>query len=76
MEGALDILEKQVTTTFHGLNEYYLVAMIIGFVKSKLSPQDATSVGQEAADRVIRVSRLIKAGILENAPGTMQKSLV
>lgn len=67
VEQVLQILENRVNVTFHGLNEYYILSMIIGLVKSKLWPESCVASDKEAADRVIRICTILqtrRAGIL------------
>lgn len=60
VEHVLQILEKRLNLTFHGLSEYYLLSMIIGLVKSKLWPESAATSDKEAADRVIRICTILQ----------------
>ncbi|QQK46987.1 Fungal transcriptional regulatory protein, N-terminal [Penicillium digitatum] len=60
VEQVLQILEKRVILTFHGLNEYYTLSMIIGLVKSKLWPESCATSDKEAANRVIRICTILQ----------------
>jgi hypothetical protein len=60
VEQVLPILEKRLDLTFHGLNEYYLLSMVIGLVKSKLWPESCATSDKEAADRVIRICTILQ----------------
>lgn len=55
VEQAQQMLEKRLSLTFHGLNEYYLLSMILGLIKSKLWPESRAMSDKEAADRVIQI---------------------
>ncbi|KAJ5771357.1 transcriptional regulator family: Fungal Specific TF [Penicillium nucicola] len=71
VEQALQIVEKRVNLTFYGLNEYYILSMIVGLVKCKLWPESSATSDQEAADRVIQVSKMLltrQAAILPDLP--------
>ncbi|EED13822.1 conserved hypothetical protein [Talaromyces stipitatus ATCC 10500] len=59
-EKGLYILEKRVNVTLQGLNEYYILSMILGLVKSRLWPESRVTSDQEAADRVIRVCTMLQ----------------
>ncbi|KND91084.1 putative transcriptional regulatory protein, partial [Tolypocladium ophioglossoides CBS 100239] len=61
VERALLILEKRVTAKLEGLNEYYVLCMVVGLVKSKLWPQSSAASGKEAVERVVRVSMVIQS---------------
>ncbi|CAI7630531.1 unnamed protein product [Penicillium glandicola] len=60
VEQVLQILEKRVIMKFHGLNEYYILSMIIGLLKSKLWPESRTISDKEAANRVIRICTMLQ----------------
>lgn len=60
-ERAMEIIGKRVTTQFQGLNEYYVVSMAIGLVKSKLWPESEFTSAEAAAERAIRVSTLVRS---------------
>lgn len=47
-----------------GLNEYYVVCMAISLVKSKMWPESYFRSADEAAERVIRVSTLVRSSAL------------
>lgn len=55
VEKVLHVLEKRINVTLNGLNEYYILSMIIGLLKSRLWPESRSISDQEAADRVISV---------------------
>ncbi|PYI21641.1 hypothetical protein BO99DRAFT_327493 [Aspergillus violaceofuscus CBS 115571] len=55
VEQVLKILQTRISRTLHGLNEYYLLSMIIGLVKTKISPATRSSNDTEAANRAIQV---------------------
>lgn len=55
VEKALQVLEKRIIVTLKGLNEYYILSMIIGLLKSRLWPESHLISDQEAADRVVSV---------------------
>ncbi|PYI35278.1 hypothetical protein BP00DRAFT_480459 [Aspergillus indologenus CBS 114.80] len=55
VEQVLEVLETRISRTLHGLNEYYLLSMIIGLVKTKISPATRSSNDTEAANRAIQV---------------------
>ncbi|RAL08477.1 uncharacterized protein BO97DRAFT_460500 [Aspergillus homomorphus CBS 101889] len=55
VEDVLYTLQKRISRTLHGLNEYYLVGMIIGLAKSRMSPEAIARSDKEAADRAIEV---------------------
>lgn len=60
VEQALRMLEKRLNLTFDGLNEYYLLSMIVGLVKSKLWPESCATSDKEAADRVIQICIILQ----------------
>lgn len=60
VEQALQMLEKRLSVTFHGLNEYYLLSMILGLVKSKLWLDSCAISDKEAADRVIQICIILQ----------------
>ncbi|KGO77896.1 Transcription factor, fungi [Penicillium italicum] len=60
VEQVLPILEKRVIATFHGLNEFYILSMVIGLVKSKLWPESCATSDKEAANRVIRICTILQ----------------
>ncbi|KAF5611657.1 Zn(2)-C6 fungal-type DNA-binding domain protein [Fusarium subglutinans] len=59
VEKVLDILEKRISLTFNGLNEYYIMSMTIGLIKGKLWPESAAKSDKEAGERVIKLCELI-----------------
>ncbi|PYH86715.1 hypothetical protein BO82DRAFT_324951 [Aspergillus uvarum CBS 121591] len=59
VENVLAILETRISRTLHGLNEYYLLSMIIGLVKTKISLATRSSNDTEAANRAIQVCTLL-----------------
>ncbi|KAJ5108443.1 hypothetical protein N7456_005118 [Penicillium angulare] len=61
VEQALRIMGEKLTLTFHGLSEYYILSMMIGLVKSKLSPASCASYDQEAAERVTRICTMLQS---------------
>lgn len=60
IEKVLNILEKRISLTFNGLNEYYILSMTIGLVKSKLWPESSAKSDQEAAERVIKLCTILQ----------------
>jgi hypothetical protein len=60
-ERALEMIGKRVITQFQGLNEYYVVCMSIGLVKSRLWPESQFTSAEEAAERHIRASTLVRS---------------
>ncbi|KAF5540642.1 Zn(2)-C6 fungal-type DNA-binding domain-containing protein [Fusarium phyllophilum] len=60
VEKVLDILEKRISLTFNGLNEYYILSMAIGLLKDKLRPESAAKSDKEAGERVIKLCRLMQ----------------
>ncbi|KAF5249749.1 hypothetical protein FANTH_5057 [Fusarium anthophilum] len=59
VEKVLDILEKRISLTFNGLNEYYIISMTIGLIKGKLWPESAAKSDKEAGERVIKLCELM-----------------
>lgn len=55
VENALQVLEKRIIVVLEGLNEYYILSMIIGLLKSQLWPDSCLISDQEAADRVVGI---------------------
>lgn len=55
VEKVLQVLEKKIKVAMQGLNEYYIVSMIIGLLKSRLWPESRLISDQEAADRAISI---------------------
>ncbi|RAH71188.1 uncharacterized protein BO66DRAFT_391092 [Aspergillus aculeatinus CBS 121060] len=55
VEQVLAILETRISRTLHGLNEYYLLSMIIGLVKTRISPETRVINDKQAANRAIQV---------------------
>ena len=55
VEKVLQVLEKRINVALNGLNEYYILSMIIGLLKSRLWPESRSISDQEAADRVISI---------------------
>ncbi|KAF4341809.1 hypothetical protein FBEOM_4266 [Fusarium beomiforme] len=60
VEKVLQILEKRISLTFNGLNEYYILSMTIGLVKSRLWPESSTRSDKEAAERVIKICTIME----------------
>ncbi|RKL25260.1 hypothetical protein BFJ70_g12306 [Fusarium oxysporum] len=60
VEKVLEILEKRISLTFNGLNEYYIVSMTVGLLKFKLWPESSAKSGKEAAERVIKLCTLLQ----------------
>ncbi|KAG4289833.1 hypothetical protein FPRO06_04655 [Fusarium proliferatum] len=60
IEKVLNILEKRISLTFNGLNEYYILSMTVGLVKSKLWPESSAKSDQEAAERVIKLCTILQ----------------
>jgi hypothetical protein len=60
VEKVLHILEKRISLTFNGLNEYYILSMTVGLVKSKLWPESSAKSDKEAAERVIKLCTLLQ----------------
>ncbi|CCT64804.1 uncharacterized protein FFB20_10888 [Fusarium fujikuroi] len=60
IEKVLNILEKRISLTFNGLNEYYILSMTVGLVKSKLGPESSAKSDQEAAERVIKLCTILQ----------------
>lgn len=60
VEQALQILEGKVILTFHGLNEYYVLSMMIGLLKSKLFPESRATYDKEAGNRVVQLCKTLK----------------
>ncbi|KAK6369269.1 hypothetical protein LTS17_009609 [Exophiala oligosperma] len=63
VERALQLLHGPVATTLEGLNEYYVLAMVIGLIKSKICPQLTTSAEQDAAQQVIHLCEKVKSAL-------------
>jgi hypothetical protein len=68
VEQALQILEERVKLTCHGLDEYYILSMIIGLVKCKLWPESCVTSDKEAADRVVRICTVLQTRQAFNLP--------
>ncbi|KAF5538145.1 hypothetical protein FNAPI_11233 [Fusarium napiforme] len=71
VEKVLDILEKRISLTLNGLNEYCILSMTVGLLKGRLWPVLATESDKEAGERVIKLCRLMqarKAAIRQNQP--------
>ncbi|EXK32799.1 hypothetical protein FOXG_05790 [Fusarium oxysporum f. sp. lycopersici 4287] len=60
VEKVLEILEKRISLTFNGLNEYYIVSMTVGLLKFKLWPESSAKSDKEAAERVIKLCTLLQ----------------
>ncbi|PYH40454.1 uncharacterized protein BP01DRAFT_395851 [Aspergillus saccharolyticus JOP 1030-1] len=60
LEQVLSILERRIKRTMHGLNEYYVLSMIIGLVKAKLSPETRVVSDKEAAHRATIVCTFLQ----------------
>ncbi|KAF5602222.1 Zn(2)-C6 fungal-type DNA-binding domain-containing protein [Fusarium pseudocircinatum] len=61
VEKVLDILEKRISLTLNGLNEYYILSMTVGLLKGRLWPESAARSDKEAGERVIKLCRLMQA---------------
>ncbi|KAI5460163.1 hypothetical protein BGZ63DRAFT_465563 [Mariannaea sp. PMI_226] len=59
-EQVLQMLETRISETLKGLNEYYILSMTIGLVKSKLWPESSAKSDKEAADRVTRICTILQ----------------
>jgi hypothetical protein len=71
VEKVLEILEKRISLTFNGLNEYYIVSMTVGLLKFKLWPESSAKSDKEAAERVIKLCTLLQtrqAAIRQDQP--------
>ncbi|KAI1034708.1 hypothetical protein LB504_004533 [Fusarium proliferatum] len=60
VEKVLDILERRISLTLNGLNEYYILSMTIGLIKSKLCPESSAKSDKEAGERVIKLCTLLQ----------------
>ncbi|KAK9858367.1 hypothetical protein MYU51_019431 [Penicillium brevicompactum] len=71
VEQALQILERKVILTFHGLNEYYVLSMMIGLLKSKLFPESRATYDKEAGNRVVQLCKTLKnqQAVVQPHPG-------
>ncbi|KIW19545.1 hypothetical protein PV08_00117 [Exophiala spinifera] len=63
VERALQLLHGRVSTTLEGLNEFYVLAMVIGLIKSKICPQLTTTAEHVAAQQVIQLSEEVRSAI-------------
>lgn len=52
LEGRISILTK-------GLNEYYVLTMVLGLVKSRLWPERSSSFDAEATERIMRIMTIL-----------------
>ncbi|KAF5580396.1 fungal transcriptional regulatory n-terminal [Fusarium pseudoanthophilum] len=71
VEKVLDILEKRISLTLNGLNEYYILSMTVGLLKGRLWPDSAADSDKQAGERVIKLCRLMqtrKAAIRQDQP--------
>ncbi|KAF5984395.1 hypothetical protein FCOIX_2653 [Fusarium coicis] len=60
VEKVLEILEKRISLTLNGLNEYYILSMALGLLKGRLWPESAAESDKEAGERVIKLCRLMQ----------------
>ncbi|KAF5638463.1 fungal transcriptional regulatory n-terminal [Fusarium tjaetaba] len=60
VEKVLDILEKRISLTLNGLNEYYILSMTVGLLKGRLWPESAAESDKQAGERVIKLCRLMQ----------------
>jgi glutamate synthase domain-containing protein 1 len=60
VEKVLEILEKRISLTLNGLNEYYILSMTLGLLKGRLWPESAAESDKEAGERVIKLCRLMQ----------------
>ncbi|KIY03028.1 uncharacterized protein Z520_01494 [Fonsecaea multimorphosa CBS 102226] len=70
-EGVLSMMESRITILAKGLNEYYLLTMVLGLVKSRLWTERASSFGAEAVERITRIMIIlgsIRKSIWSDAP--------
>jgi hypothetical protein len=52
-EGALPMLESAIVTTGKGLNEYYVLVMVLSLVKTQLWPASAAANKTNASNQII-----------------------
>lgn len=63
VERALQLLHGRVATMLEGLNEFYVLAMVIGLIKSKVCPQQTATAEQDAAQQVIHLCEKVRSSI-------------
>lgn len=54
-ERVLPMIEGRISILAKGLNEYYVLTMVLGLVKSRLWPERSSSFGTEAVERITKV---------------------
>lgn len=54
-ERVVPMIESRISVLAKGLNEYYVLIMVLGLVKSRLWPERSSSFGTEAVERITKV---------------------
>ncbi|OAL34894.1 hypothetical protein AYO20_05855 [Fonsecaea nubica] len=68
-ESVLSMTETRITVLAKGLNEYYLLTMVLGLTKSRLWSDRAPSFSAEAVERITRV--MIILGSMHRSKSTL-----
>lgn len=54
-ESVLPMIESRISNLAKGLNEYYILTMVLGLVKSRLGTERTPAFGAEAMERITRI---------------------